>query len=80
MTGSSLTRPERDRVEALERRLEHLEERLANWNPLRDPSRTRAERAALDWALRVIDAAPSSVMDDVRAGLARDRSMRGTTE
>lgn len=45
---------ERERVRALERRRDHLVERLENWNVSADKHRTRAELGALNWALRVI--------------------------
>ena len=48
-----MTRKQRDRLDALIRRLGHLEERLELW-ARGDPSRTQAERGALIWAISVI--------------------------
>jgi len=46
---------ERDqrRLEALERRQQHLNERLERWK-FGDPHRTRAEESAIHWAITVI--------------------------
>lgn len=44
---------QRDRVATLERRRDHLADRLAKWSR-GDPSRTRAELGALNWALAVV--------------------------
>jgi hypothetical protein len=50
---------QRVKVAALERRRDHLVERLAKWER-GDPARTRGELAAVGWALRLIRAADSA--------------------
>lgn len=45
-------------VAALERRRDHLAERVQGWDPRRgDPSRTRHELVSIQWALRIIRSA-----------------------
>lgn len=48
-----MSRRQRPRIEALERRRDWLAERLKGWH-LGDPSRTRLEIQSINWALTVI--------------------------
>lgn len=64
---TELRRQERVRVEALERRRDRIAERLREPNFRGDPNRQRGEIAALNWALRLVDAcAREGLLSDLR--------------
>lgn len=54
MTAALMDRRDRRRLAALKRRADFLEHRIANYRPDGNPSRDRAERAALLWAIKLI--------------------------
>lgn len=66
MTRSS-SRKYTDRIGVLERRLSHLQSVLADWHG-KDPSYTKAEIAAIKWALDVIDANQISAITLIESG------------
>lgn len=64
---NELRRRERERVEALKRRRDLLAVRISNPRYQGDLNRQKAELAALNWALRVIDACASEgLLSDLR--------------
>lgn len=69
---------ERARVDVLRRRATHLTIALDNWGG-GDQHRAKAERSAVRWAVRVIEAAPEEVLAAVRAQeIADERAMQPT--
>ena len=56
----------KERLKALNRRVDFLEERIANYKG-KDDSRDRAEAAAIRWAINVIETYPEEAMIVVRS-------------
>lgn len=55
MSSSHLNERQRDRLDALKRRRNHLAKTVAAYRADGNPSRAKAELSALNWAIRIIE-------------------------
>ena len=62
---------ERKRLDVLRRRATHLTYLIDNW-VRGDKDRTAAERGALRWAIRVVEAASEELLEQVRQEALKD--------
>lgn len=61
-----LTSHQRDRLNTLRRRRDHLAQRVATYRADGNPSRDKAELSALSWAIRIIEnVAMAGVLEEV---------------